>query len=81
MAATFFLLKDVDLTFEFGVWCDATWLADNLTTFDLIAFNTAEKKTSVITSLTFVKSLVEGFDTGNDRLLSFLKTNDFNFIV
>ena len=81
MAATFLFLEDVDTAFEFNMWSNRTWLGDNLTTLDLIALDTAEEKTGVITSLTLVESLVEGLDTGNDRFLSITNTNDFNFII
>src|SRR5690606_2191906 len=48
---------------------------------DLLALDAAEQQTCVVTSLTLVKVLLEGFDTGYDRLLSVADTNDFNFVV
>ena len=58
-----------------------TWLGDNLATFDLFALDTAEEQTGVVTCLTLVEVLLERFDAGNDRFLSVLDTNDFNFVV
>ena len=81
MAAALFLLKDINLTFEFGVWSNGARGSDYLTTLNLIALDAAKEKTGVIASLTLIESLMEGFDTGNDGFLSILKANNFNFVI
>ena len=64
VTTTFVLAEDVNLRFELSVWCYRTWLSDNLTAFDVVAFNTTKQDTCVVTSLTLVELLLESFSPG-----------------
>ena len=81
MATAFFLAQHVHLTPELGVGVDATGLGKNLATLDFFLVDTAEQGADVVTSLTFVKKLVEHFNTGTDGFLGCLDTDYLDFLV
>ncbi len=55
MTSTFFFSQNINFTFEFSMRFDWTWFADYLSANDFFTFNTAEKETYVVTSLTLIK--------------------------
>ena len=55
MTASFLFGKDISFGITFGMRSNTARFGDNLTSFDVIAFNAAEKKTYVITRLTLIK--------------------------
>ena len=63
------------------MWSQATWLDNDLTALNLLALNTAEKQTSVVTRLTLVEVLLERLDTSHDRTLGLFEANDLNWVV
>src|SRR5206468_2522378 len=73
--------KDVNFCVKLSVRSDGTRLSQNLAAFDVIALDTAEQNTGIVTGLTLVKRFLECFDTGYDRLLGRADTDDFNFVV
>jgi hypothetical protein len=75
------LREDIHFSFEIGVRLDGTWLSQNLAALDVVALNTAEEKTNVVSSHTAIEKLVEHFDACHDGLLGLAETNDFNFFV
>ena len=82
MTSAFFLLQYINLTLKLCMWVDRTWLAKNLSSFNLISCNTTEKSTDIIACFSIIKSLSEHFDTSNNCLALFSrKTNDFNFVT
>jgi len=66
MTTTLFLSQDIDLALELGMGGDGAWLGDHLTTLNVLAVDTTEQDTGVVTSLTLVQGLLKGFDTGHD---------------
>ena len=74
MTSTFFFGEDIDFCVKFGVRSDGSRLSNNLTALNIITFNTAQQNTSVVTSLTLIKRLLEGFDTGYNRFLAIFDT-------
>ena len=76
VAAALFLRQDVDLTLELGVRGHATGLAENLAANDLLALDTAEQAADVVAGLSLVEQLAEHLDTGADRVLGLLDTDD-----
>src|SRR6266540_15238 len=81
VATAFVLAQDVHFRIKFGVRSHRTWLGDNLAALDVVALNTTEQDTSVIAGLTLVELLLEGFDTGYDRLAAVADTDNFDFVV
>lgn len=71
VTTTLFFRQNVNLSFEFSVRLNRTWLTDYHTSTDLIFINTSQQQTYVITSLTSVKDLTEHFHTGYGRLQAF----------
>src|SRR5690606_34761832 len=54
VSTTFFFGQNVHFSIKFCVWRNRTRLSKNLTTFDVIAFNTTKQDASVVASLTLV---------------------------
>ena len=81
VTAALFLSKNVNLTGELLVWSNGTRLAENLTALDVLALNTTKKNTNVVASLAEVHSLTEHLNAGSNRVLSWLNTNDLDWIV
>ena len=68
VAATLFLLQDVDRSLELVVRLNYARMADNHTALDVLLVDTTEKETNVITSFALIEELAEHLDTGNNRL-------------
>jgi len=81
MTATFLFGEDVDGRGELIVRDDRARLRKNLTTFNLVMGDAAEKGADVIAALGEIKSLAEHFKTGDNGLLSRTNTDNFNFVV
>ena len=82
MTTTLVFLQYVNLSLEFLVRMNCTRFSKYLSSLDLFLVDTTEKKTYVVTSLSFVKDLTEHLDTSNDCLLRlFTETYDFNLIT
>ena len=81
VAAALFLRQDVDLALELGVRGHATGLAENLAANDLLALDTAEQAADVVAGLSLVEQLAEHLDTGADRVLGLLDTDDLQRVV
>src|SRR5690606_10968992 len=81
MTTTFFLGQNISFCLELGVWLNRTWLAENLTTFNVFTTNTTNQCTNIVTSLTLIEQLAEHFNAGNSRLGRWTNTNDLNFFT
>ena len=81
MAATFILLKDVDLGLGHGVRLDGTRLGEDLATLDLALFDATDEETDVVASLALVELLTEHFDAGDGGLEGVAETDDFDFFA
>ncbi|EKD30051.1 MAG: hypothetical protein ACD_78C00170G0001, partial [uncultured bacterium (gcode 4)] len=81
MSSTFIFCKYVYFGSKLRMWLDRSWFCKNLSSFNLLSFNTSKKKTSVISSLTLVKKLVEHLDSSNSSSLSISNSNDFDSIT
>jgi hypothetical protein len=82
MSTAFFLRQHIHLTLELRMGLDAAWLTDYLSTLKLFLFNTTKEATNVIAGLTFIKCLLEHFNTGNGGGHDFrIEANDFSHIT
>ena len=82
MTATLVFLQHVNLGLEFLVRMDSPWFSKNLSSLDFLLVDTTEKKSYVVSGLSFVEDLAEHLDTCNDSLLRlFTETNDFNLVT
>lgn len=82
VSATFLLGQDVEGSQELALCLGGARSDNNHTTADLFTFDTTEKETSVVTSLSGVELLLEGFEAGDDSLDGqFLVTDEFNFFA
>src|SRR5271168_392828 len=79
MAASFFFFQDIYFTFKFSMRGNRSWLSQYLSTVNVFFLKTSEKNTCIVSSNTFLKRLVEHFNTSNNGLGSIFETNDFNF--
>lgn len=82
VATTLLLGKNVDLALELGVLGDGARVCDDLSTADVLALDTTEKDTDVVSSLTTGKGLLVHLDTsagGAD--LGPLATDDLDFLT
>lgn len=82
VSATFLLGQDVEGSQELALCLGGAGSDNNHTTANLFTFDTTEKKTSVVTSLSGVELLLKGFEAGDDSLDGqFLVTDEFNFFA
>ena len=81
VTSAFLFSQNVDLGGEFCMRRNKAWLGQNLTSFNLITFNTAKQKTDIITGLTAIEQFAEHFNTGHDNLAGITKTDDFHFLI
>ena len=81
MAASFLFREDIHLGIELRVRGDGTGLGKHLTALDVLALNTTEEKSDVVSSHTFVEKLVEHFHTRDDGLAGLADTDDLDFFV
>ena len=72
--------EDIDLSFEFRVRSDGSWLRKNLSSLYIRPFDTSQEQTCVVSGLTLLKLLVEHLDSGDGRLPRILDSDDFNFV-
>jgi hypothetical protein len=76
MATTLLLGEDVGRDQELGVGTGGVGTDHNHTTADLVALDTTEENTTVVSSLGRLKLLFESFDTGYDGLNGLLVVSD-----
>ena len=81
VTSTLVLAEHVDCTSELRVRSDRLGLCKNLAADDLLLVDASEQSTDVVSSLSFVKKLVEHLDTSDDRILGLPDTDDGNRIV
>ena len=81
VTTTFLFLQDINLCLELRVRLNLTRVAKNHTTFDFVLVNTTEQQTYVIAGFTLIQQFAEHFNTGNNSLLIFTETEDFNFVT
>ena len=81
VTATFFLLQDINRSFELAVGLNNTRVADYHTTLDFLLIDTTEEQTYVVTGFALIEELAEHFNTGNGRLEVSTKTHDLNFVT
>lgn len=82
VSATFLLGQDVEGSQELALCLGGARLDNNHATTNLLTFDTTEKETSVVTSLSRIELLLESFETGDDSLDGqLLVTNEFNFFT
>ena len=65
VTAAFFLLQDINRSFELAVGLNYTRVADYHTALDVLLIDTTEEQTYVVTSLALIEELAEHFNTGN----------------
>ncbi len=82
VTAAFVCFKNVNLSGELGSSFNGTGFSKNLTLFDTLSVDTAEKCAYVEACDSFVNALVEHFKTGNNGSNGFFdKTNDFSGVA
>lgn len=82
VATTLLLSEDVHGDKELGVGLGGANLGHNHTTLDLLALDTTEENSTVVTSLGLVEVLLEGLDSGNDGLEGFLvEANELDLVT
>jgi len=82
MAAAFFALEDVNAGFKGRVGRNAARFCHNHTAFHLVAINTAQEQTNVISSHTIIQGLVEHFYASNNRFQNVIaQTDDIHRVV
>ena len=81
VTAALFLGQDVDLALELGVRSNATGLAENLATDDVLALNATEQAADVVASLSLVEELTEHLDAGADGVLGLADADDLQRVV
>lgn len=77
---SFLFGEDIEVTLHISENLLGSWLRDDLSSLDVISADTSQEETNVISSLTVVEGLFEGFDTGDsglDGLLSHSENFDF----
>src|SRR5690554_4989222 len=63
------------------MWCDGAWMRQNLTTVNFFTLGSTQQYTNVVTCLTLIQHLPEHLYTSTGGFLSFLDTNDFQFVT
>ncbi len=66
MTAAFFLCQHIDFRLELLEALHTLGSRKDLTSFDLVLFDTAEQDTNVVAGNTLIQSLLELFDTSDD---------------
>src|SRR5690606_1788291 len=80
--AALLLVQDVDLRLELGVRRGRSRLGDDHAALDLLALDTTQEQTDVLTGASLVEDLAEHLDRGHDGLLRlFADTDDLDFLV
>ena len=81
MTAALFLRQDVHLANVVGVRMNAAGLCKHLAALDLVALDTTEQNTDVVTGLRLIQQLAEHFNAGNDGAAGLLlQADDFDGI-
>src|SRR3989344_5316387 len=79
--SAFFFAKHIDFRFKFRVRSNRTRLGNDLAAFHVLLFQTAKQNTDVVAGSAFVQQLIEHFNAGYHGFRSWLKANNFYFLV
>src|SRR5699024_1833890 len=72
VASTFIFRQYIHFCFKVCMWCDSSWLSQNMATVDLFTGNTAKKCANVVTCFRIVKKFTEHFHTSYSRFVQVL---------
>src|SRR5574344_769934 len=82
MSSSFFFFQYIYFSFKFIVSFYCSWFTKNLSSFDLIFFNTSKKQSNVHSCFCLIKLFVEHFYSSNNSFLWFkTKSKNFKFII
>lgn len=82
VASTLLLAKDIKGSQELALCFRSTRLDNDHTTTNLLALDTTEEKTGIVSGLCRVKFFLEGFDTSDDGFdRDFFETDKLNFFT
>ncbi len=63
MSATLFLCEGIDLALELVMRSHAAWLADDLSTHDIVSLDSPQQQTHIVTCLSLTQRLLEHLNT------------------
>merc|ERR1712196_47924 len=81
VAATFFFLQDVDLTFELGVRGDGTRLHEHHAALDVFLLDAAQQQTDVVTRHALIEKLAEHLHAGDGGLAGVFDADDYDLFA
>src|SRR5690606_20356033 len=73
--------KNVDLSLGLEVWGDRLRSSQNLAALDRILVHAAQQHTDVVAGLALVEHLAEHFNTGHNRALGVVNTDDLDGVA